>query len=383
MATITGTTGNDDIWGGSGNDTLSGGSGNDYLDGQAGDDVINGGDGEDIIWGDEGNDTLSGGSGFDWLNGEAGDDTYLVTDQWDYISDELGDNNVVVSTDFFKSPSTVTEISYLADVKPLPYWIDALTYDSLSATRYHIEKTEKQFFYMYPVSPLDYYEADDLIDWGAANDFMKEAFEYVVEALGKIIDVLFVSTDDPLQVNTITLSTNTQLGSAGYSYAPEISPSELYMEYNYLCSDIFIDADYDQPSITEPNYDLTVIVHELGHTLGLKHPFDPAAYGQTGEVPYLESTSEENTDWAIMSYTEGSSAYSANFSPFDIAALQYIYGVAAGANADDSTYLFDDSQGVFVYDGQGLDVIDASSAQSEATIYLTEGDWSFIGEKSD
>ncbi len=110
MATTIGTIGNDDIWGGKGDDTLSGSSGNDYLDGQAGNDVINGDDGEDIIWGDEGDDTLSGGSGFDWLYGEAGDDTYLVTDQWDYIWDELGDNNLIVSTDFFKPPSTITEI---------------------------------------------------------------------------------------------------------------------------------------------------------------------------------------------------------------------------------------------------------------------------------
>ena len=363
MATITGTIGNDDIWGVDGNDTLSGDSGNDYLGGEAG------------------NDTLSGGSGYDWLYGGAGDDTYLVTDQWDYIWDELGDNNVVVSTDFFKPPSTITEISYIEDAKPLPYWIDALTYDSLSTTRYHAESTEKQYFYMYPVSPLDYYESDDLIDWSAANDYMKETFEYVATALEEIIDILFISTNDPLQVNTITLSTNSQLDSAGYTYAPETSPSEL--SKNYLSSDIFIDADYDQPSITEPNYDLAVIVHELGHALGLKHPFEPTAFGITGEAPYLENESEENTDWTMMSYTDGDSVYSANFSPFDIAALQYIYGVAAEANADDSTYLFNDSQGVFVYDGQGEDVIDASSAQSEATIYLTEGDWSFIGEKSD
>ncbi len=290
MATITGTIGNDDIWGVDGNDTLSGDSGNDYLDGQAGDDVINGEDGDDDIWGDQGNDTLSGGSGndylggeagndtlsggsgYDWLYGGAGDDTYLVTDQWDYIWDELGDNNVVVSTDFFKPPSTITEISYIEDAKPLPYWIDALTYDSLSTTRYHTESTEKQYFYMYPVSPLDYFEAKDLIDWGAANDFMKEAFEYVVAALGKIIDILFVSTDDPLQLNTITLSTNTQDDSAAYA----LPPSPVKDSLVYRSSDIFIDADYDQPSITEPNYDLEAIVHELGHALGLKHTFSDA-----------------------------------------------------------------------------------------------------------
>jgi VCBS repeat-containing protein len=393
---ITGDDDDDIIWGDSGNDWLYGGSGNDYINGEADDDDVEGGEGNDEIWGGEGNDylygeagnddilggegndTLSGGSGFDWLDGGAGDDTYLVTDQWDYISDELGDNNVVISADFFKTPSTITQISYDAGVKLLPYWIDALTLDSTSATRYHIESTEKQYFYTYPVAPLDYYEAEDLIDWSAANDYIKEAFEYVTTALGKIIDVLFVSTDDPLQVNTITLSTNTQLDSSGYTYTPETSKGD----YNHLSSDIFIDADYDQPSFTEPNYAIETLVHELGHAIGLKHTFDTGEYGQIGEGPFLESVFEDNTDWTMMSYTDGDSAYSANFAPLDIAALQYIYGVAADVNDGDSAYLFDDSQGVFVYDGQGVDVIDASSAQSAATIYLTEGDWSFIGEKS-
>ncbi len=377
---IDGESGDDNIWGDEGNDHIWGSNGDDFINGESGDDDIDGESGDDDIWGGEGNDTLSGGSGFDWLDGGAGDDTYLVTDQWDYIWDELGNNNVEVSADFFKTPSTITQISYDTDVKPLPYWIDALTLDSLSATRYHAESTEKQYFYMYPVAPLDYYEAEDLIDWVAVSDFIKEAFEYVTTALEKIIDVLFVSTDDPLQVNTITLSTNTQLGSSGYTYTPETSKDN----YNHLSSDIFIDGDYDQPSITEPNFAMETIVHELGHALGLKHSFSETdSLDQIGEGPFLESESEDNTDWTMMSYTDGDSTYSANFAPLDIAALHYIYGVAADVNDGDSTYLFDDSQGVFVYDGQGVDVIDASSAQSAATIYLTEGDWSFIGEKSD
>jgi len=389
---------NDYIYTGDGIDFVYGNDGDDFIDAftSNGSKTIYGGDGEDIIWGGEsadfinggagndeiygfgGNDTLSGGAGFDWIFGGEGDDTYLVTDQWDYIWDYLGDNNVVVSADYYKPPSTVSEISYIDDAKPLPYWIDALTHDSLSATRYHIEATERQFYYMFPVSPLGYYDAVDLIGWRAANDSLKEAFEYVVSALEDIIDIVFVPTDNPLQLNTITLSSNTQLQSSAYAFAPDSLKDSNY----YLSSDIFINTYFDQPSITEPNYDLEVLVHELGHALGLKHPFgETGAFGLIGEGPYLEYESEENTDWTDMSYTEGSGAYSAHFSPFDIAALQYIYGVAPGVNAGDNTYFFDGSKGVFIYDGQGIDVIDASNAQAQATIYLTEGDWSFIGEK--
>ena len=379
--TLYGGEGDDIIWGGEDDDYIYGNEGDDYwLEGFSGDDIINGGLGNDEIYGSAGNDTLSGDSGFDWLYGGEGDDTYLVTDQWDYISDNEGNNNVVVSVDFYKTPSTVSEISYIDDAKSLPYWIDALTYDSLSATRYHLEETERQFYYMFPESALVYYDTEDLFGWAEANDSMKQVFEHVVSTLENVIDIDFVSTDNPLQLNTITLSTNTQSYSSGYAFSPDWMKDSDY----YLSSDIFIDSAHSQPSLTDPNFDLEVIVHELGHALGLKHPFSETdVFGQIGEGPYLDVESEENTYWTVMSYTEATDSYSEYFSPFDIAALHYIYGVSSEANAGDTTHLFDGTEGVFVYDGQGVDVIDASTADSPTTISLSEGDWSYIGDKSD
>jgi serralysin len=58
------------------------------------------------------------------------------------------------------------------------------------------------------------------------------------------------------------------------------------------------------------------LLHELGHMLGLKHPF------QGGTVL---SSAEDNTANTVMSYTTSGGPY-AVFSPYDIAALQWIYG---------------------------------------------------------
>jgi Ca2+-binding RTX toxin-like protein len=72
--TLTGTTGDDSLFGGNGkdvilgdagNDTLVGGNGKDFLDGGAGDDSLVGGNGSDQLVGDGGNDILSGGHGSD------------------------------------------------------------------------------------------------------------------------------------------------------------------------------------------------------------------------------------------------------------------------------------------------------------------------------
>ena len=84
VATIDGTTGNDNSLNGTpghdtinglaGDDVLNGLAGNDVLNGGAGDDVLNGGAGDDVLNGGAGDDTLNGGLGADTLNGEAGDD---------------------------------------------------------------------------------------------------------------------------------------------------------------------------------------------------------------------------------------------------------------------------------------------------------------------
>lgn len=58
------------------------------------------------------------------------------------------------------------------------------------------------------------------------------------------------------------------------------------------------------------------LLHELGHALGLKHPFE----GST-RLP----TAEDNTANSIMSYTDTGGPYS-TFGSYDVAALIWIYG---------------------------------------------------------
>ena len=80
--TLTGGSGDDEIYGASGKDILNGGAGDDMLDGASGEDILNGGDGEDTLYGQSQNDTLNGGAGNDTLYGDTGDDT-LNGDQGD------------------------------------------------------------------------------------------------------------------------------------------------------------------------------------------------------------------------------------------------------------------------------------------------------------
>jgi hypothetical protein len=59
------------------------------------------------------------------------------------------------------------------------------------------------------------------------------------------------------------------------------------------------------------------LLHELGHMLGLKHPFDGAI-----TLP----AAQNNTSYSLMAYTHSGGAYS-SYRPDDIAALNWLYGL--------------------------------------------------------
>lgn len=61
------------------------------------------------------------------------------------------------------------------------------------------------------------------------------------------------------------------------------------------------------------------LLHELGHALGLKHPFADHA----GDITLPRA--QDNTGNTIMSYNDKGGPYSV-FSPYDIAALNWLYG---------------------------------------------------------
>ena len=123
-----------------------------------------------------------------------------------------------------------------------------------------------------------------------------------------------------------------------------------------------------------------MLIHEIGHALGLKHPFSVAEdLDEVAEPPYLYGA-EDSSAWTRMSYTVDVTDYSLGLAPFDIAALQYLYGIDASIRPTDDTYVLDDATpGQFVWDGAGHDTLDASGLTQGATLYLEPGRWSHVG----
>lgn len=81
------------------------------------------------------------------------------------------------------------------------------------------------------------------------------------------------------------------------------------------------------------NGSFATIVHELGHALGLKHPFDEVDWTTNENLATLPDVLD-NEAWTIMSYDDpkylGSEPWfregASYYSPFDLLALNYLYG---------------------------------------------------------
>jgi Ca2+-binding RTX toxin-like protein len=411
--------GNDSLDGGDGQDTLYGGVGNDALSGGAGDDTLYdqtggsdtllggdgndridtysgsgsdslvGGNGNDTLISGDGNDTLDGGTGINRLQGGAGNDFYVVSSSQTHLSDSGGrSDSATISVDFFKVPSFIENPSYGSGVQALPYWIASLLPDEANGDYFKDSiysdpvSGDKTVYYYFPSSLPSYdTSADHGLGYSRFTDAQKTFTRSTLSYISSVVGLRFVETSDASIANTrftIAFANNTQTGSAGYASYPS-DPSDTSLG-SPVGGDFFLaNAIGGGPTtLTDGTYSALTVIHELGHALGLKHPGNYDAGGTPTPGPYLSAT-EDTSAWTVMAYTSTAAQYHAVFRELDLAALQYLYGPSASANSSANTYSIDASVPNFIWDGGGIDLIDASAVNQAVTIYLTPGYQGFIG----
>ena len=252
------------------------------------------------------------------------------------------------------------------------YWVKSLQIDDLEIIDQLFVFEPKIFLYAFPQTEPNYFDKiADSKGWQPVTDDVEDAVVTLLSLIDDIVNVDFQYTENIAQPNVISFMSNQQHNTDAYAYFPDPVFS--------IGSDIFIDDDLLKPlnfSHSKTNYDYEAIVHELGHALGLKHPF-----ATLGENSYMLPNFENTTKLTAMSYSENQQYYDGNFRPFDYLALVEYYGIEPTYRASNDVYSFSQDGGVYIIDADGIDEINCTNTQLDAFIDLRENSHSYLGSK--
>lgn len=342
-------------------------------------------------------------------------------------SDDTSKNNTTIDPNAdIASEHTETNIASAStndNTETIPYFIQSLNTETNNTLGF-LSDTNKwsgigqpiNITYSFANSRFDYDKNELLTGWRAFTDTQKADIREAFSQYTKYTNITFTETTSNVTADFVIYlddlgrpvdNTNIYVVE-GYAY----HGGGLHLNSSiYFADDAFnVNHSYTRLSEQGGGYGFyyyssgySVFIHELGHVLGLTHPFlddgdDPNTKVVLNEKEDSDATtimSYVNYDTKPIKFSEGNREYEGTIDAsqnelkaFDIATLTYRYGVNEHYHSGNDTYHFSQFNpsiadgNIIVVDGNGTDTIDATNQTENTTINLVAGSWNYVGSQS-